>query len=309
MDEGIVKELARETQRLRRRLWLERSVFILLLVPMGTMWLLPRLAGEATAIQVDGRPVAVVESPAAAERVLETVKRHRAGDAAAEAVFGRPVTLTRAGRDAGVPVGEETAIRRLAAEVSVLAPRAVILVDGTPRVALPTEREAAAALALVKAHFAGQVDRLVEEPRFKQAVTIARREVPTELWKPNAEAAATFLREGPEGSPATHLIVPGDTASAIAEKYRLTLEELQRLNPGMRVSRLRVGETLSVRSPREAPVTVIVRARVQRLPRGLRVPGLRHGPAEVTYENGIPVAATAVTKTPRLDVPERPHAE
>jgi hypothetical protein len=56
-------------------------------------------------------------------------------------------------------------------------------------------------------------------------------------------------------------------------------------------------------SPSAAPLTVIVRARVKRVPRGLPAPVPRRGPAEVTYENGVPVAATRVTGVPAFAAP------
>jgi LysM repeat protein len=308
VDEVSVKGLVRENKALKRRLWLERSLFILLLAPVGSLWLLPRLASGPRSIQVDGRTVAVVESRAVAERVLTTVKRARAGAAAESAAFARPVTLARVGREAESPVAEEAAVVRLAAAVTVQAARTVILVDGTPRVALPDERAAAATLALVKSHYAGLVQRLAAEPRFKQQVTIAQRTVPTELWRPDPESAADFLIEGPATAPAGHTLAPGESFSGVAARYHLGLEELRRLNPDVRPSRLRPGETLNIRSPREAPITVIVRAQVRRIPRSLRTPGQRRGPGEVTYENGIAVAAIAVTKTPRLEG-KAPHSE
>jgi hypothetical protein len=58
-----------------------------------------------------------------------------------------------------------------------------------------------------------------------------------------------------------------------------------------------------VRVPRPAPLTVIVRGRVKRVPRGLPAPAPRRGPAEVTYENGVPVAATRVTGAPAFAAP------
>jgi LysM repeat protein len=304
MDPTVVKELMRETRRLQRRLWLERSLFILLLVPMSTLWLYPRFADGPTAIQVDGRTVAVVASREAAERTLTVVKEARAGKDAASATFARPVVLRRAGRAAGGPVSEEAAAARVGEVVSVTAPRAVILVDGRPVVALPSEREAGAALALVKAHYSEQADRLVEEPSFKEQVTIRRQLAPGELWKASAEEAATFLREGPVTEGARHTIAPGDTPSGIATQYHLTVDALTRLNPGLNPGALRLGDTLNVNASAQPPLTVVVRARVRRLPKSLRTAELRHGPAEVTYENGTPVAATAVTKTPTLEKPK-----
>jgi LysM repeat protein len=301
MDQTVVKELMRETRRLQRRLWWERSLFILLLVPMGTLWLYPRVADGPTAIQVDGRTVVVVASRAAAERTLAAVKEARAGKDAANVTFARPVVLRRVGRAALAPVPEAAAAARVGEVVSVQAPRAVILVDGRPVVALPTEREAGAALALVKAHYADQADRLVEEPSFKETVTIRRQAAPGEIWRASAEEAAAFLREGPVTEGARHTIAPGDTPSGIAGKYRLTVDELIHLNPGLRPGALRVGGTLNVSAAARPPLTVVVRARVRRLPKSLRAPDLRRGPAEVTYENGAPVAATAVTRTPTLE--------
>jgi hypothetical protein len=304
-----VSVLERQVRRLRRRLWLERSLFILLLVPAGTLWLLPRLSAGPSAICVEGQPVAVVASRAAAERVLAAVKREKAGAAAASATFAREVTLSRAGRGAGERVPEAEATRRLAASVPIEAARAVILVDGKPMAALPTEREASAALDTVKAHYAAQAPNLVEEPRFKQQVTLVQQSAPAELWCADAHAAAALLREGRGGPPEEHRITAGDTAGGIATRYHLSLAELGRLNPGLRPTRLRVGDAVRVRSPRAAPLTVIVRARVKQVPRNLPPPAPRRGPAEVTYENGVPVAATRVTGHPTFVAPDFGRAQ
>jgi hypothetical protein len=296
--------LEEQVRRLKRRLWLERTLFILLLAPAGTLWLLPRLSAGPSAICVEGHPIAVLANRAAADRVLTAVKQEKAGAAAGSATFAREVTLTRAGRDAGAPVPEPEAARRLAAAVPIEAARAVILVDGKPMAALPTEREASAALDTVKAYYAAQAPNLVEEPRFKQQVTIVQRPAPSDLWCADVHAAAALLREGRGGPPEEHRIATGDTVGGIAERYRLTLAELTRLNPGLRPTRLRVGDTVRVRSPRAAPLTVIVRARVKRVPRHLPPPAPRRGPAEVTYENGVPVAATSVTGHPAFAAPD-----
>jgi hypothetical protein len=290
-----------QVRRLQRRLWLERTLFALVLLPLCTLWLFPRLSTGRAAICVDGQPIAIVADRATAERALKAAKEERAGNVA-EAKFARPVTVTRAGRGDGPAISESEAARRVLAAVPVLAPRATILVDGRPVAALPLAYDANAALDMVKAHYAAATPDLVAEPTFKEQVTVASRVVPADLWLPDAKAAAARLIEA-RGEPAeSHAVSPGDTAEAIAARYQISLDALQRYNPGLRLTRLRVGDLVSVQAPPAPPITVVVRARVARVPRELRTAKLRRGPAEVTYENGVAVSATRAPGTADMEM-------
>jgi hypothetical protein len=293
-EKSEAKRRQAQVHRLQRRLWLERSLFALLLLPVGTFWLLPRLGTGPAAICVDGQPIAIVSDRAAAERAVRAAKQERAGNVA-DAAFARPVTVTRAGRGERAVISEADAAQRLLAAVPVLAPRAVILVDDRPVAALPSAQEANTALEIVKAHYAAATPDLLAEPTFREQVTVANRVVPADLWQRDAKAAAALLLE-PRGDAApAHTVAPGDTAAAIAARYQLSLDALKRYNPGLRLTRLRVGDLVNVQAPPTPPVTVVVRARVARVPAELRSRELRRGPAEVTYENGVAVSAARLT--------------
>jgi LysM repeat protein len=43
-----------------------------------------------------------------------------------------------------------------------------------------------------------------------------------------------------------HKVVSGDTPSAIARRYGVTLKALQAANPGMRANQLRIGQTVNI---------------------------------------------------------------
>jgi hypothetical protein len=168
------------------------------------------------------------------------------------------------GNRAGVDVvGENDAVRSLSRAVSVVAPRAAVVVDGRAVAGLATEEDARAALAMVKSHYASLVPELEEEPRFKEAVEVKTMPVPTALWHPNPRAAAAALRGASSPDGGEYRVRPGDTASAIAHRNDLSLTELKRLNSGVSLHPLRAGRTLRVRPAPRPPLTVVVRRTVR----------------------------------------------
>ena len=198
---------------------------------------------------------------------------------------------------------------REASHKSESALRYVIFVNKRPVVALRTEREAKDALDTAKALYAANLPNLLEEPAFKESVSIERQRVPESMvFGSPAEAARALVGESERAG--IHRVKRGETAWSICRKEGITEQELSQLNPGRDLSKLQVGEVLRIK-PDAVVLTVVtkdVRTKREYIPpplekipspkmyKGKQIvvqPG-RWGVREVrlvrTCENGVPVS-------------------
>jgi len=302
-----------QLQQLRRRLQGERSLFLSLLVLLAVLFYFTALAHRVYAILVDGVEWVYVGDEPTARAVVDQVLRQKAAairspqtdGEATEAIFVQEVTwrpvLRRGQGLATAPEAQELLAR--AVDVKVLA--AVILGDGKPLVALPKRLDASEALEILKARYAERVKVLVEEPRFKEKVTIEERYVRQEQWVPSVEEAVRILSQGPVEA-RSYRVRAGDVAGRIAREHGLTLRQLQDLNPGRDLDHLRIGETLRLTSSQPLLTVVVVEEKTwtQEVPYATREirrnslapgqrqvhrvgrPGLERVRVYLTYENG-----------------------
>lgn len=195
---------------------------------------------------------------------------------------------------------------------------AAIVVNGKPLVALKDEQSARNVLEGVKAHFAkfaSHVGELIKEASFKEKVEVKVMSIPVEIYAPTEEEAFKRLTEGGE-KPLYHEVKRGEVAVAIARKYGIKLAELQRLNSGRDLNKLKVGELLLIK-PGKPLLTVVTlhqqrveekipfkeeRKLVPHLPGGEIIvqrkgqEGLKEVVYEVRCENGVEVSRKAVSE-------------
>ncbi len=306
-------------RRLRRRLWMERCGFTLALVAVAGAWLSPTLFPRVWAVYVDGKPILALKDRKTLDGLLEQA-RAEAGDESA--AFTQQVQVARAHpRDVEV-TDAQTARERLAEVLQLRAERAVIYVDGVAAVALPDEASASEVLDRVKAAFAGDTGQLERAPTFKEAIEVRVEGAGQDLWAEPDTAVALLKGEGGEPT-RRHTVRRGETLSEIAARHASSVETLRQLNPGLKPSRLRPGDTLLLGAGSEPVVTVVTETRetrtvpisyatqVRRSPamyvgkRVLKQPG-RPGLQQVTFrvrsENGIPVSR-AVLQRKKLQSP------
>lgn len=142
---------------------------------------------------------------------------------------------------------------------------AAIVANGKPLVALRDEQSARNVLENIKAHFAkfaSHVGELIKEASFKERVEVKVASIPVEIYAPTEEEAFKRLIEGGE-KPLYHEVKRGEVAIAIARKYGLKLAELQRLNGGRDLNKLKVGEWLLIKPGK--PLLTVVTLHQQRV--------------------------------------------
>lgn len=233
---------------LRHRLWLERAVFLVILALVAALLYRQFYPSGRWAIIVDGQPAAIVPSRTIAEQVLGYTLRNNAGSFAPQAKFRQAVGIEKASAVDGTVMNRWEAQRLLAGKVTTMIPVCWIVVDGQKLMALADKKSAQAALSEFARHYIPKGAKLVERPRFRQKVTLCIEPLPTdtakELLLTQKEALAQLFE--PSISPVQYTIRPGDTASRIAARYKVSLADLQLANKDVNLNRLRADETITV---------------------------------------------------------------
>ena len=310
-------------QKLRRRLWIERGLFALVLTGVLGAWLHPVLFPSVWAVYADDRPIVAMAEQADIRAALERFKREQAGETAG-VEFVNAVKIARAAPSKVEITDAETAVECLEAAVKLRADRAVLYVDELPVVALPDEDAAAKVLERLKTDLAPRGGS-VKDAQFKQQVTVRVEPAEQDMWA-DVDTAVALLKgeEGDEGR--THTITAGETASAIAAKYDVTVADLKRANAGADLNQIHPGEALQIGNAAAEPlltlaaeaettqtVTTSYPITVHRSPkmyRGKRIvkhpgrPGRERLVYRVRYENGQPVGRELL----RRELLARPQA-
>ena len=296
-----------------KRNWIERAIFLAIIAGFGIWMAVTRLSGAPRLILVDNRPIAAVESRAAAKSVLEHVRFGRAAGVPGKAIrFAQRVSVRRAGEDADL-VDVPEAVRALEDAVTVEAELYAIVVDDKPLAALVDKEHAEEALRLTKKQYERRIRNLYSQSSFKEQVFISRRYVEIEKLCSSPDEATRVLTTITE-KPTIHTVVAGDRAVHIAPRYGVSLADLKKLNPQADLDRLIEGDQLLIRRPRP-PVTVISKALVTRAiditppPEARRYGYARTGKRQVrmvvTFENGEPVLEEIVSQVTTWDRPAK----
>jgi len=244
---------------LRRRLWIERGVFGATLAALLIAWLYPTLFPAVWAIYVEDRPLVAMRDRQDAVAALNRV-RQQYGASGSGADFARKIRVARANPASVSITDQETAVEKLDAAWKLHADQALIFIDDTAVVALPSEQEARDVLERVKADLSTAVGELQMAPEFKQKVEV-RMEPTAEDISADVETAVALLEgKDAEGS-GVHRVESGQNAWSIARQHDLSLAELKQLNPAANLKRLHIGQELSVTGVSEPLVTVSAEGR------------------------------------------------
>ena len=244
---------------LRRRLWIERGIFALVLVVIAGAWLYPSLFPGVWAIYVQGRPLVAMRDRQAVQTVVQQVKQTHAATPSG-AKFAEQVRIGRANPARVEITDSRTAAEKLDEVWKQHADQALIYVDGTAVVSLPTPEDAKAVLERAKAELSAAVGELQTAPEFKEKVEV-RVEATAEDILADVDTAVALLK-GEEGeADGVHEVASGQNAWSIARQHQLTLEQLKQRNPQVDLKRLRIGQKLSVAEQAAPLVTVLAEGR------------------------------------------------
>jgi hypothetical protein len=253
---------SRIRSRLGHRLWLERLFFSVVLLLL--LWVVYRLLfpAQVWAILVDGQPAAFVAGRGTAETVRSYILEAEAGEFAPYARFRQKVTLVAAKSSEGKVVNRWQAQEILSRKLAVVIPASWLTIDDQPLFAMVSQAEIEKCLAQLAQHYQPADTKILGAPRYTQKV-VFRDEL---LSAAQAKRVLLSQKEGlarllaPAVARTNHVVRLGETASRIAGRYKVSLDDLQAANPDLNLNRLRAGDSIVVAGGRP-PLTVSFRAR------------------------------------------------
>lgn len=294
--------------------WSERIVYWAVILGLLVVLAFYHRTTMPVAIFVNGKPVVWVSNFRSANRTVELAKdqlqkQYGHNVNFAEAVDADNLPLAPGGK----LMSPAEASDLLFKSVSPAREAWLIVVNDQVVTALRSKQEAEQALDLVKVHFTPKDVILVREPWFKEKVTVQEGKITIGEIVADAETVAQKLLSGPE-PPQYHVVKAGEFAVRIARRYRLTLKELQWLNPDKNLDRLKIGDNLLVKRGKPLVTVVCVYQVVKQetvpfkterrfaphLPGGTLITkqrgkeGLKEVVLEITTENGLEVQRKVV---------------
>jgi len=287
---------------LRRRLWIERAVSLVLLGFLLALCLraLPT-AKRVCLIAVDGRPAAVVETRPDADRILAGI-RAASGLPPGKVSFRQQVTFHKVPAAHNPVQSDSDAMAALASNLDLITRAAAIFANGEVVIALPSQDEAVKTLFLLIRDLRPPAGAGIPT-YFKEQVRVQMADVPPTKLAPSADEA--FRKIVASASPrAEYRVKPGDSAWKIAGEHNLPLSRLAQANPDLNLDHLRAGDRLKLPGPLP-PITVVAQKDI--------FEEVGEGPAQVTqkvritYENGVEVKREIIGRRPHtLEALRRP---
>ena len=275
----------RAIRSLRRRLWIERVIFVLIVAGVLAFHFGKLGVRRACLIAVDGKPAALVASRADANRLLEEVKR--SSGISGTISFSHKVTLHSISAAGQRVLPDAEAMQALSQKLEPLVQASAILVNGELVIALPGRNEAVQTLSSLLRELSPPIEGI--QASFKENVKIETREVPADRFAASAAAAVERIMKAaaPKGA---HEVEPGETGWKIALAYHVPISRLAAANQGIDLNRIRAGDKLKI--PGELPpLTVVARKEAKEE----LAPGVSKT-VRVTYENGVEVSRDVVAR-------------
>ncbi len=280
-------------RRLRRRLWIERVFWLIVIGVIAAARLGVRPGGgRAVLIIANGQPITVVASRAEANRLLDELKTTPSVPGM-KVRFAENVALHSVSASRNPIQPESEAMKALAARVHPVVRAAAIVTNGEVVLGLPNQDEAVKTLPGILRRFSPPGGNVI--PFFKEQVRIETRDIPPDKLYLNAEKAIERIVDAsaPKGE---YEVRPGDSAWKIARQHQIPLSRLAAANPEVNINRVIAGQKLKI--PGELPpLTVMARREIEeKLGEGPDAPVRK---VRIIYENGAELSREVIGRPTR----------
>ncbi len=275
----------------KRRVSVERVLYISVIGAL--LFIVYRLAfpTHVAVVLVNGKSVAVVANERTAQSLLDVLRKQCFLEKPQLVTFRQQVIVHPIEARGERVMSWDEARRKLAQALTPVVQVYAIYVDDKPVVILSTEADARQCLEKVRTSYVPRDARLIsaqfkEKVRVKPVLTTAPRA--KEALKTPTEAVAVLT--SPASAATSYTVQAGDTFVSIAQRFGVTLTDLQYYNPGVDVYRLRVGDKIIIAGG-NPPLTVITRTEETQLVEATRpwtvrmkTPSLPRGTTKVVQE-------------------------
>lgn len=211
--------------------------------------------GNACAVIVDGKEVAIAADKKSAKSALEELIRLKSSQAGRPAVVAEEVSFRRIRAEQGEILSQRALKEKLGSCLTFKVKGTAILVNGEPKVFLKNKEDAYKLLAWLKTVYPAKEG---EKVYFKENIDIAEAVTVGVENILDLESAKKLVLTGAD-EVRQYTVKEGDTLWDIARAVNIDLDQIVLSNPGLNPDKLSIGQVLYL--SKEAPLITVAATR------------------------------------------------
>ncbi|MDI6705017.1 MAG: M23 family metallopeptidase [Bacillota bacterium] len=239
------------------------AAVLIVLVLLSGVYLL-YVSNTGYSVQINGTPVGIIKDKAIAESVVSEITEEIGEDLGKDSVIiGAELKLDKVRLSGEEIITREELKERIKNSIDLKRKAVTIYIDDQPVISLLGREAAEGVLDEIKHTFAVQQEGITfDDIRFKEKVEIEESAVePEDLQNP--EDAIRFLVNGTTETK-VYTVKKGDSLWLISNNNNISVEDLEKANPGIDPKRLQIGQQLSMVVPKPFVTVVTEETRVYR---------------------------------------------
>ncbi|MBA1334691.1 MAG: hypothetical protein HPY66_2595 [Firmicutes bacterium] len=239
------------------------AAVLIVLVLLSGVYLL-YVSNTGYSVQINGTPVGIIKDKAIAESVVSEITEEIGEDLGKDSVIiGAELKLYKVRLSGEEIITREELKERIKNSIDLKRKAVTIYIDDQPVISLLGREAAEGVLDEIKHTFAVQQEGITfDDIRFKEKVEIEESAVePEDLQNP--EDAIRFLVNGTTETK-VYTVKKGDSLWLISNNNNISVEDLEKANPGIDPKRLQIGQQLSMVVPKPFVTVVTEETRVYR---------------------------------------------
>jgi len=208
-------------------------------------------------ISVAGQEIATVTCESEAHAAFDKYLLAKAGEYGYDVTYNEDVKIEPRPADECNFISSDDAALLLANCLTPVVEASILLVNGTPVMALPNEKEALNVLELAKGYYINDGQKIIDAKICEEVAVVTENRTPESIVM--GDIARNILLFG-SPQDATHTVVSSaETMWTIANQYQMNVNDLQKANPGLSSGDLEIGMTVRLFAIKPKLTVVVVK--------------------------------------------------
>ncbi|MDD2220709.1 MAG: M23 family metallopeptidase [Clostridia bacterium] len=206
-------------------------------------------------ISVEGQEIATLTCESEAKAAIDKYLQAQAGEFGYEVTYNQDLKIEPRPADQCNFISSDEAALLLDDCLTPVVEASILLVDGTPVMALPNEKEALNVLEKAKGYYINDGEIIYDAKICEEVAVVTENRSPDSIVM--GDIARNILLFG-SPQDVTHTVVSSaETMWSIANQYQMSVNDLQKANPGLTSDDLKIGMTVRL-SAIQPKLTVVV---------------------------------------------------
>jgi murein DD-endopeptidase MepM/ murein hydrolase activator NlpD len=213
-------------------------------------------AGNACAVMVDGKTIAVADSEKIAKKALAEVVKQKSDQVGGPVTVGEKLTYRGINAQPEEIMGQDTLQKKFSEALTFNTSCTAIVINDEAGLYLKNEEAAQELLSWLIAYYPVLEG---EQPAFKENVELVKTNMPVDYVQ-DLEPAKQKALLGAEQIQ-QYVVKDGDTIWDVARALGIDMEQIAQANPGIKLDELSIGQTLKLK--KAAPLLTVVATRLE----------------------------------------------